>query len=184
MIHNQSRRRHEGKQGRARRRHRARVANDLEQQGHPAQAIAWRGVLAFSGAASPRNDMPRPRNEHGSGLSNRAREVFRGKVKRTLKRLALKHCGRRCVYCAEPLEMDRATLDHVHPVAYGGRHDPGNLVVACKGCNQLKGDMLPLEFFYLNPWAGLNFCRYARAAHRALKRGARRAVSLAFAEAA
>ncbi len=41
--------------------------------------------------------------------------------------------------------------------------------------------MLPAEFFARFPWAGLNFVRYARAVHRALKRGAKRAVSLALA---
>ena len=61
---------------------------------------------------------------------------------------------------------------------------PGNLVAACLNCNQLKGSMLPVEFFTRYPWAGQNFMRYARAAHRSVKRGARRAVSLAFAEAA
>lgn len=44
--------------------------------------------------------------------------------------------------------------------------------------------MLPVEFFTRYPWAGQNFMRYARAAHRSVKRGARRAVSLAFADAA
>jgi hypothetical protein len=41
--------------------------------------------------------------------------------------------------------------------------------------------MLPHEFFIRNPSAGANFIRYARAVHRALKRAARRAVSLALA---
>jgi len=36
-------------------------------------------------------------------------------------------------------------------------------------------------FFARHPWAGENFLRHARTVHRALKRGARRAVSLAFA---
>jgi hypothetical protein len=44
--------------------------------------------------------------------------------------------------------------------------------------------MLPAEFFARYPWAGANFMRYARAVHRTLKRGARRAVSLAYAQAA
>jgi hypothetical protein len=35
-----------------------------------------------------------------------------------------------------------------------------------------------------HPWAGHNFILYARAVHRALKRSARRAVSLAYARAA
>ena len=65
----------------------------------------------------------------------------------------MRDCSRRCVYCARPLALDTATLDHV----------------------------LPVDFFARFPWAGLNFMRYARAVHRALKRGARRAVSLALA---
>ena len=76
-----------------------------------------------------------------------------------------------------------ATLDHVVPLARGGAYDPGNLVTACGPCNRLKCDMLPFDFFASHPWAGENFVRYARAVHRALKRGARRAVSLAFAQA-
>ena len=93
----------------------------------------------------------------------------------------MRDCSRRCVYCAVPLALEVATLDHVHPVARGGAHTPGNLVTACAPCNRLKGDMLPAEFFARFPWAGLNFMRYARAVHRALKRGAKRAVSLAYA---
>ena len=93
----------------------------------------------------------------------------------------MRDCGRRCVYCATMLALDMATLDHVFPLSLGGASAPGNLVTACARCNRLKGDMLPVEFFARYPWAGANFVRYARAVHRALKRGARRAVSLALA---
>ena len=93
----------------------------------------------------------------------------------------MRDCGRRCVYCASLLEFDFATLDHVYPLSRGGAHVPGNLVLACGGCNRLKGDLLPMDFFARYPWAGLNFIAHARAAHRALKRCARRAVSLAYA---
>ena len=101
--------------------------------------------------------------------------------KRALKYATMRDCGRRCVYCAMCLATDIATLDHVYPVSLGGTSAPGNLVSACAPCNRLKGDMLPAEFFARYPWAGANFVRYARAVHRALKRGARRAVSLALA---
>lgn len=93
----------------------------------------------------------------------------------------MRDCSRRCVYCARALELEIATLDHVYPVAKGGPHVPGNIVAACGGCNRLKGDLLPQEFFMRYPWAGTNFIHYARAVHRALKRVARRAVSLAYA---
>ena len=109
---------------------------------------------------------------------------FRGQVarKQALRKGALRDCGQRCVYCATRLDQRTATLDHVIPVARGGAHDIGNLVSACAPCNRLKGDLLPFEVFARHPWAGANFVRYARNVTRALKRGARRAVSLAFAE--
>lgn len=110
---------------------------------------------------------------------------FRGaRYKRAIKRATMRDCGRRCVYCAAALTFETATLDHVYPLAHGGEHCHGNVVLACTRCNRLKSDLLPAEFFILHPWAGSNFVRYARAVHRALKRAARRAVSLAYAQAA
>ena len=118
------------------------------------------------------------------GLSRHRHRVLAQRQKRHVKRATFRDCGRRCVYCGTLLGLAHATLDHVHPLSRGGDHAPGNLVVACEDCNQLKGSLLPVEFFARYPWAGANFMRYARAVHRALKRGARRAVSLAFAQAA
>lgn len=112
---------------------------------------------------------------------HRSRPAVGPEVKRVLKLNALRDCGRRCVYCGLALAPEFATLDHVYPLAHGGANAPGNLVTACGPCNRLKGDMLPYEFFARHAWAGANFVRYARTVHRALKRGARRAVSLAYA---
>ena len=128
------------------------------------------------------------RHGHRVPLSRASRGVFRrvrrlqpAEQKRAFKLAAMRDCGRRCVYCAEPLEFARATLDHVYPLAKGGAHVAGNVVAACPPCNRLKADMLPVEFFMRYPAAGSNFIHHARAVHRALKRQARRAVSLAFA---
>ena len=118
------------------------------------------------------------------GVTRHNRRVLAQNHKRHVKRATFRDCGRRCVYCGSFLGLEFATLDHVFPLSRGGTHDPGNLVAACQSCNQLKGAMLPGEFFARHPWAGANFMRYARAVHRTLKRGARRAVSLAFAQAA
>ncbi|MES2178085.1 MAG: HNH endonuclease [Gemmatimonadota bacterium] len=114
-------------------------------------------------------------------VTRRVRRVAPAEQKRAIKLAAMRDCGRRCVYCAAPLEYARATLDHVYPLAKGGANAPGNVVAACPSCNRLKADMLPVEFFMRYPWAGSNFIHHARAVHRALKRMARRAVSLAFA---
>jgi len=115
------------------------------------------------------------------GLRRRARLAPRAEHKQALKRATLRDCAHRCVYCGTALSVAAATLDHVHPLAKGGPHVPGNLVAACAPCNRRKGDMLPHEYFHRYPAAGLNFLAYARVVHRALKRGARRAVSLAMA---
>ena len=112
---------------------------------------------------------------------HRGGSVVHAAMKRALRNVALRDCGQRCVYCATHLDHASATLDHVVPLARGGAHDSGNLVAACAPCNRLKGDLQPFEFFARHAWAGANFVRYARSVHRALKRGARRAVSLAFA---
>ena len=114
-------------------------------------------------------------------LMRRARPHVHAAHKRALKRATLRDCAHRCVYCGVCLDSQMATLDHVFPIAKGGMHTPGNVVAACGPCNRRKGDMLPHDFFHRYPGAGLNFLAYARVVHRALKRGARRAVSLALA---
>ena len=133
--------------------------------------MSHRSVYRFALPRSPRGLARR----HDHGVPHQKRHV---------KRATFRDCGRRCVYCAARLGLEAATLDHVIPLSRGGNHHPGNLVAACINCNQLKGSMLPVEFFTRYPWAGQNFMRYARAANRSIKRGARRAVSLAFAQAA
>lgn len=121
------------------------------------------------------------RTDRTLDLRDCRRRGFALGAKRALKHATLRDCGRRCVYCAIPLAPDTATLDHVYPRARGGPDVAGNVVAACLSCNRRKADLLPSEFFLRHPWAGLNFVRYARTVHRALKRGARRAVSLAYA---
>jgi 5-methylcytosine-specific restriction endonuclease McrA len=116
------------------------------------------------------------------GLARHRRRLLAQVNKRHVKRATFRDCGRRCVYCGTALGLENATLDHVTPLSRGGNHDPGNLVAACQACNQLKGSLMPYEFFARHPWAGANFMRYARAVHRQLKRGARRAVSLHYAQ--
>ena len=134
--------------------------------------MSHRGVHHIALARAPR------------GLSRNARRVLHQQHKRQVKRATFRDCGRRCVYCGTGLGLENATLDHVIPLSRGGSHQPGNLVSACHACNQRKGSLLPTEFFARYPAAGQNFMRYARAVHRQLKRGARRAVSLHYAQAA
>lgn len=56
-------------------------------------------------------------------------------------------CRTISIYCHRQLELRKtsskryATLDHVVPLAAGGRTNWSNLVVACYECNHDKGDM-------------------------------------------
>ena len=151
---------------------------DTPQQEAPSCA----GCRLFQRGAMPARHGHRvPLSRAPRGVTRRVRRLLPAEQKRAIKLAALRDCGRRCVYCASPLDYEHATLDHVHPLAKGGAHAPGNVVAACPPCNRLKADMLPVEFFTRYPLAGSNFIHHARAVHRALKRQARRAVSLAFA---
>lgn len=51
-----------------------------------------------------------------------------------------------CHYCGQQFAPKELTLDHIVPLARGGRSTRGNCVVACKQCNNNKKDLLPLEW--------------------------------------
>jgi 5-methylcytosine-specific restriction endonuclease McrA len=53
-----------------------------------------------------------------------------------------------CPYCDKPLRPAIATLDHLTPLARGGRHSLYNVTVACGDCNTRKGIKTPLEFMW------------------------------------
>ena len=52
----------------------------------------------------------------------------------------------RCYYCHGEVGRDHLTMDHVVPLSRGGRSRKGNIVPACKVCNNKKKYMLPLEW--------------------------------------
>ena len=51
-----------------------------------------------------------------------------------------------CHYCGQTVLPKELTLDHVVPLARGGRSSKGNCVPACKECNSRKKDLLPIEW--------------------------------------
>ncbi len=53
-----------------------------------------------------------------------------------------KRDGHSCQYCGNTRNL---TLDHVWPRSRGGKTSWENLVTACKGCNNRKGDLTPDE---------------------------------------
>lgn len=52
----------------------------------------------------------------------------------------------RCHYCGRSIAPKLLTMDHVVPLARGGRSTRGNLVPCCKDCNNRKKYLLPIEW--------------------------------------
>jgi 5-methylcytosine-specific restriction protein A len=51
-----------------------------------------------------------------------------------------------CHYCRRVFPPRELTLDHVVPLARGGRSTRGNCVPCCKECNTKKHSLLPVEW--------------------------------------
>ena len=51
-----------------------------------------------------------------------------------------------CHYCGRPTAPKALTMDHIVPIARGGRSTKGNLVPCCKECNNAKKQLLPIEW--------------------------------------
>jgi 5-methylcytosine-specific restriction endonuclease McrA len=51
-----------------------------------------------------------------------------------------------CHYCERRVPARALTMDHIVPIARGGRTTKGNVVPACKDCNNKKKQLLPMEW--------------------------------------
>ncbi len=51
-----------------------------------------------------------------------------------------------CYYCGCKVAFSSLTMDHLIPLARGGRSTKDNLVPSCKACNNKKKTMLPVEW--------------------------------------
>jgi 5-methylcytosine-specific restriction protein A len=51
-----------------------------------------------------------------------------------------------CYYCHNQVGRTHLTMDHVVPLSRGGRSTKGNIVPACKECNNKKKYLLPVEW--------------------------------------
>ncbi len=50
-----------------------------------------------------------------------------------------------CHYCGEHFSPEELTMDHIVPVARGGKSNKGNIVPCCKECNNEKKFLTPAE---------------------------------------
>ncbi|RLB41957.1 MAG: HNH endonuclease [Deltaproteobacteria bacterium] len=51
-----------------------------------------------------------------------------------------------CYYCHRKVGRENLTMDHIVPLSRGGKTRKGNVVPACKDCNNKKKYMLPIEW--------------------------------------
>lgn len=51
-----------------------------------------------------------------------------------------------CHYCGKNFSPDELTMDHLVPIVRGGKSTRGNVVPACKECNNRKKYLLPVEW--------------------------------------
>lgn len=57
-----------------------------------------------------------------------------------------KRSSGRCHYCGSQVGAHELTMDHKVPIIRGGRTTRGNVVPACKPCNDAKKHRLPTEW--------------------------------------
>ena len=82
------------------------------------------------------------------GLDDAARRTERAKARELRKSRwwQQKTAPGRCYYCAKKVAFRDLSMDHLVPLARGGRSTKNNLVPACKECNNRKKSMMPLEW--------------------------------------
>jgi len=51
-----------------------------------------------------------------------------------------------CYYCHKEVGRVNLTMDHIVPLSRGGKSKKGNIVPACKDCNNKKKYLLPIEW--------------------------------------
>jgi 5-methylcytosine-specific restriction endonuclease McrA len=51
-----------------------------------------------------------------------------------------------CYYCGCSISPKELTMDHIVPIARGGKTTKGNVVPCCKECNTQKKQLLPMEW--------------------------------------
>jgi 5-methylcytosine-specific restriction endonuclease McrA len=51
-----------------------------------------------------------------------------------------------CYFCGREVPPKELTMEHVVPIIRGGRSSKGNVVPACKECNNKKKYLLPVEW--------------------------------------
>jgi 5-methylcytosine-specific restriction protein A len=86
--------------------------------------------MFFEGQASP---------EHIKRERKKAQELRKGSWWKQQLGLGV------CYHCKQRFSKEELTMDHLIPLARGGKSTKKNLVVSCKDCNRDKGHKLSVE---------------------------------------
>jgi 5-methylcytosine-specific restriction endonuclease McrA len=89
-----------------------------------------------------------PRGKAGQKAAHHNRRLVKqsGSVTANDIELQFKSQNGRCWHCGKKISSDNYHLDHLVPLARGGKHDPRNIVISCPHCNLSKGAKLPQEW--------------------------------------
>ena len=79
-------------------------------------------------------------NVHIKRQKEKAREIRNSQWWKKKRSLGI------CYYCGRKFKPTELTMDHIIPVIRGGKSTRGNLVTACKYCNNKKKYLLPAEW--------------------------------------
>ncbi len=74
------------------------------------------------------------------------REKARARELRKTRWWQQKTASGRCWYCGAVVPSKELTMDHLVPLAMGGKSSRDNLVPSCKDCNTKKKSMMPMEW--------------------------------------
>lgn len=96
--------------------------------------------IVFVDVETVRFDTQKIQNPEISGVEYQRGELFDYEVREYL----LEKWGRRCAYCgAENVPLE---IEHIVPKSRGGSDRVSNLTLACRACNQAKGNRTAEEF--------------------------------------
>ena len=108
---------------------------------HIAREASRRWAMEHPEEFAERNRASSRRSGHKRKMVLLSADV-RTVTERDWQRLKNRH-GNCCAYCGEAKPL---AMDHIIPVARGGRHSIGNLIPACKNCNSQKRTRLIVEW--------------------------------------
>jgi 5-methylcytosine-specific restriction endonuclease McrA len=90
--------------------------------------------------------MPRHEPDDSVDEAHLRREKARARELRASQWWKNRRGGGVCYYCGQRVPVGELTMDHVVPIARGGRSVRSNVVPCCKRCNNHKRSQLPSEW--------------------------------------